>query len=321
MPILEQIIQKGEALFSFFKWLENLFSNIKKNKGLLFTTLSILSVVGIFVSLYFVSFLVDDVAKKSFSSEQRKYSQEMKLIINKEKDFVLSVAVTSKLDSELIDIYKDQNITADEIEKKYEQISKKFTQELNKNLSRKDISVKFYTEPKSNGDNIINGLVVTNTGTFFQAKMPFATKDDTYLKVDITSDINYLKDLYKKENKDFIYIVNESSTSKLDRLVFKTYYTKVSNQYIIKNTVYSKETIKKLQKLDIKQLLKDGYTKDRDNFYTANKLYDVNGDEIGVVILSKKIDDDSIVKLVKSLVNNVTMVALGLIVSMILFLF
>jgi len=118
LPILEQIIQKGEALFSFFKWLENLFSNIKKNKGLLFTTLSILSVVGIFASLYFVSFLVDDVAKKSFSSEQRKYSQEMKLIINKEKDFVLSVAVTSKLDSELIDIYKDQNITADEIEKK-----------------------------------------------------------------------------------------------------------------------------------------------------------------------------------------------------------
>jgi len=68
-------------------------------------------------------------------------------------------------------------------------------------------------------------------------------------------------------------------------------------------------------------LKKKGYLKSHDYYYTAVNLFDVEGNEIGLILISEKIDDNSLVKLVKNLVNNVTMVALGLIVSMILFLF
>ncbi len=308
-------------MFSFIKWLENFLENIKKNKGLMFTILSIASVVGIFLSLYFVSFMVDDVADKTFSSEQKKFSKELKLMLNREKDFVLGTSTMATLDSELITLYQDDNNTEENSTKNFKSIGEKFTSAINKSLSRDDIKINFYITDKNDGDELINGIVVLNTGTYFQSKMPFATKDDTYLKVDVKSSIYYLKKLYKQEDRQFIYLLNDSSISKIDRLVFKKLYTKITSDYAVKNGLYSKETKSILKELNYKKLLKQGYIRTKNNFYVATKLYDTDGTEVGLALIGEKINNDSIVKLVKSLVNNVTMVALGLIVSMILFLF
>jgi len=309
-------------LFSFVKWLEDLISRIKKNKGLMFTLLSITSVVGIFLSLYFVNFLVEDVAKKTFQNQQKRYTSELKVHLNKEKDLVLAIASTSSLDSKLIEIFtNDSNTTKAEIEKSLEKVSKKYAQNVNKNLNRNDIKINYFLSEDGTSQNIINGITVKNTGTYFQAKMPFAQKENTFLNIEVLSSIQSLKNLYSGENREFIYLLNDSSINKLDRTVLKKLYTKINNNYAIEKTKYPKKLIDSVKEIDFNTLKKRGYIKDKDYFYSSIDIFDIDGNEIGLILIGEKIDDDSLVKLVKNLVNNVTMVALGLIVSMILFLF
>jgi hypothetical protein len=302
--------------------LENFLSNFKKNKGLMFTTLSIISVVGIFLSLYFVSYLVKDVAHKTYKNQQKRYSSELKTYLSKEKDLVLAISSTTSLDSKLIKLYKnDLNITENDINNEFKKIAKKYMENINKNLNRKDIKINYFISEKNDGENIINGIIVKNTGTYFQAKMPFAQKDNTYLKIEVLSNIENLKNLYTGENRKFVYLLNNSSKSKLDRTVFKKLYKKINNKYSIKTLLYPQELINNIQSIDFNKLNKQGYIKLKDYYFTAVNIYDVTGSEIGLILIGEKIDDNSLVKLVKNLVNNVTMVALGLIVSMILFLF
>jgi len=304
------------------KWLEDFISRIKKNKGLMFTILSITSVVGIFLSLYFVSYLVEDVAQKTYKNQQKRYASELKVHLSKEKDLVLAIASAASLDSKLIQLYtNDNNNTKQQIEKEYNLIAKKYEDNINKNLNRKDIKIKYYITDKNAGENIVNGIVVKNTGTFFQASMPFAQTDNTYLKIEVLSGIQNLKNLYTGENRKFIYLLNDSSASKLDRTVFKQLYQNINNNYVLKSSLYSKELLSSLENIDFSKLLKQGYVQNKDYYYTSIKIFDVSGNEIGLILIGEKIDKNSLVKLVKNLVNNVTMVALGLIVSMILFLF
>jgi len=309
-------------LFSFVKWLEDFISRIKSNKGLMFTILSITSVVGIFLSLYFVSYLVEDVAQKTYKNQQKRYSEELKIHLNKEKDLVLAIASSSCLDSNLIKIFtNDTNATEEDIDKNLTKISKKYMDNINKNLNRNDIKIKYLITKKANNENILNGLVVKNTGTYFQAKLPFAQKDNSYLNIEVLSNILTLKSLYTERDKTFVYLLNDSSINKLDRTVLKKLYVKINNNYAVEKSSYPKELIDSIKNLDFNKLKKEGYINSNKNYYTSVEIFDIDGNEIGLILIGEKIDDNSLVKLVKNLVNNVTMVALGLIVSMILFLF
>ena len=316
-------------MFSFIKWLENFISNIKRNKGLMFTILSIISIVGIFLSLYFVSYLVEDVAHQTYLHQKKQFNSELKNNLSKENDFTLAIASSSSLDNRLIELFQnstfkntnDANDTNSSTPKSYDAIAKKYAENINRNLSRTDIKIKVYTTPKSDGDKIQNGIVVQNTGTYFEAKMPFAQNDTEYLKIKVTTDIASLQKSYKAENKEFIYLLNDASINQLDRTVYKKLYQKINNNYAIKTSNYPAETIATLKELNFSKLLKDGFIQKKDNYYSVTKVFDTNGNEIGLIMIGDKIGKDSLVKLVKSLVNNVTMVALGLIVSMILFLF
>ena len=309
-------------MFSFVKWLEDFISRIKKNKGLMFTMLSITSVVGIFLSLYFVSYLVEDVAQKTYKNQQKRYSSELKVHLNKEKDLVLAIASASSLDSKLIEIFtNDANATKKDIKISLNKIAKRYEENINKNLNRNDIKIKYFTSEQTGADKITNGITVKNTGTYFEAKMPFAQKENTFLNIEVLSSIQTLKSLYTGENREFIYLLNDSSINKLDRTVYKKLYQKIGNNYAIEKSAYKKKLIDSIKNIDFTKLKKQGYIKDSDYYYTGIEVFDVDGNEVGLILIGEKIDDNSLVKLVKNLVNNVTMVALGLIVSMILFLF
>ena len=79
-------------MFSFIKWFGSLVERLKRNKGLWFTTLTTISLIGIFASLYFVNFLVSDVAKKTYENQKNHYVLELKNKFKEQENFIESVA-------------------------------------------------------------------------------------------------------------------------------------------------------------------------------------------------------------------------------------
>lgn len=300
------------------RWLEEFILKIKRNKGLWFTILSTLSVLGIFISLFFVSYLVEDVAKKTYERQYNHYTINIKNNISQEKKFVLSLSTIAQKNRLVIDRFaaNDENSTSD-----ISNISNNLTRSINSSLERDDIVINFFTSKNSDKAQIINGIIVDSTGTYFQANMPFAENNTTFLNISVKESINVLNRIYNNENKDLVYLINNSSINKIDHKVIKKLYSTVNNEYMVQNNLYNENISKAILTIDYSEIKDKGYTKNKDYFFIGEKTFDVEGKEIGLLLLAEKIDDDSLVKIVKSLVNNVTMVALGLIVSLILFLF
>lgn len=306
-------------MFSFIKWFGELIENAKKRKGLWFTTLTVISVIGIFLSMYFVSFLVSDVAKKTYENQKTQFELRLKNQFNLQKERALAIAATITVHDELKSnfITYDQNSTD-----KIKRFTARYNERITKMLNTNDFSITFERSDKFTELKIVNGLVVNDRGATFEASVPFVKTDESVINVVVNESMNSLVNVFKNENRDFVFILNESSINVVDRNIKKTQYEHIFDNYYVKTGAYQKGFVDIVKMLDYSKLMKNGYFKDNNYFYVMQKVFDVDGDEIGIGILAENMSaSNSFVNLVKNLVNSVTIVALGLIISMILFLF
>ncbi len=304
-------------MFSFIKWIGSLRDRLKKNKGLWFTSLTVISLIGIFSSLYFVNFLVNDVAKKTYENQKSHYLLELKGKIREESLYVESIASVISKDENIANLYflKDENSS-----KKIEQKIKTIQSLLNSKYNKEVISISL--KECKNGKKI-NGIEVSTNGAVIKSSLPMLKDKDKIISIVVKKDISYLADSYKQEQKDFLFILSENSINRVDRDIKKRDYKNIDDKFFINTKAYDGNLISAIASRSFTKELKDeGYIKGSKYFYVYQKLYDIDGDLAGYVVVAEEIkDDNSFVNLVKNLVNSVTMVALGLIVSMILFLF
>lgn len=306
-------------MFSFIKWLGNFMEDMKRNKGLWFTILTVVSLAGIFISMYFVSFLVNDVAKKTYENQKTHYVRNMKNTINVHQDNVLAIASLMSKNEEIKKYFFSNDINKS---KKIMDIAIVGKNEINKNLGSEYLNITFKAENIIHTSELVNGLNVEKTSVFFTSKIPVVEDNTTRLNVVARQNIEALTSYYHKENKEFVFVLNEGSINGIEPGVRKKEFSKFQEDYYIQNALFEKVFVDSIKKIDLPELIHMGYLKDANYFYVIDKAYDYSGDEIGYVIVAEKIDEEnSFVNLIKNLVNSVTIVALGLIVSMILFLF
>ena len=304
-------------MFSFIKWFSSFFENLKKNKGLWFTFLTVISVAGIFTSLYFVNFLVGDVAQKTYENQKNHYVLALKNKISSQNSYIDAVALVVSKDKSISNEFfsGDENSTS-RIKQKVDSIVAK----LNKSLDKNSINISFVESKKAKS---INGVDITESGAVFESIVPMADKDGTIISVLAKKDMDTLVEEYKKEHKEFAFFLNESSINKIDKVIKKSDYISLNDKLYIQKDRYDSNLIANLKSTNLdKKFEEDGFIKSPNYFFTYQKVYDVDGDLAGIAFVAEEIkNDNSFVNLVKNLVNTVTMVALGLIVSMILFLF
>ncbi len=304
-------------MFSFIKWFGSLIENAKKKKGLWFTILSTLSLMGIFVSLYFVNFLVSDVAQKTYENQKNHYVLTFKNKIASQNEYVDAIALTFSKNQDIANDFfaKDENASI-RVKEKTKQISQK----INASLGTPSIYIDLQEGPKAEK---MLGVVVTKKGAVFKSVVPMIDKNGTIISVVVTKEIDTLVQKYEKEHKEFAFFLSEGSINKVDRKVKKEQYTNYHDKFYIKHKGYNKSFLDQLKSVEFESPLQEnGFEKDNRYFYVYQKVYDVDGDFAGVAVVAEEVkDDNSFVNLVKNLVNSVTMVALGLIVSMLLFLF
>lgn len=304
-------------MFSFIKWFGTLMENAKKKKGLWFTLLSAASLIGIFTSLYFVNFLVSDVAEKTYKNQKDQYVLAFKNKLSSQNAYTEAIAITISKNKDIADSFfsDDENASKTILLK-----SRQITEKLNSALGKDSIHISF-EEVKKRAKII--GVDIIKEGAVFKSSIPMVDNNGTVSSVVVSKKIDTLVEQYQKENKAFAFFLNEGSVHKIDRALKKSAYTSYHDKFYIKSAAYNKSFLDQLKSVDFGGKLEDnGFIKDSKYFYVYQKIYDIEGDYVGLAFIAEQVkDDNSFVNLVKNLVNSVTMVALGLIVSMLLFLF
>jgi hypothetical protein len=304
-------------MFSFIKWFSTFMEKLKRNKGLWFTLLSILSLAGIFISLYFVNFLVSDVAQKTYENQKNSYVLTFRNKILAEEDYTNAVARTLSKNGEIAnDFFATDENASTRVKAKLQRLE----ESLNDALGGKYLKVRLEKVEKQEKKS---GIKITKHGSVFQSIVPMIDKNGTIMAVVVEKSLAHLVEVYKREHKEFAYFLNERSIHKVDKEFKKMHYLTYHDKYYVKSSGYNKSFLKHLKSVELYEKLEEnGFLKDSKYFYVYQKVYDLDGDFAGIAVVAEEVkDENSFVNLVKNLVNSVTMVALGLIVSMLLFLF
>ncbi len=306
-------------MFSFIKWFTMLIQKTRKNKGLWFTLLTVISLGGIFISLFFVNFLVNDVAKKTYENQRINYLLSSKTIYDLQNKIVLSSASSISQNANIYSLFQSDDINKTQ---KLEAIANNYTNILNQNLNSKYFQVHFVYDSNSVDIKKTHGIFIKQDGIYFGAKLPLASHNNIKLSVQVDEKINSFAEIFRREKREVALLLNSAAMSQIDLKIKKEQYVKIHDFYYVNNKIFDKEFISSIKSADFKKFKKDGYIKNINYFFVSERLFDHNGQDLGIMVVGKKIvEKNSFVNLIKNLVNSVTIVALGLIISMILFLF
>ncbi len=317
-------------MFSLVKWLKGFISNLKKKKGLWFTLLTLLSIAGISLSLFLLTSMTQNVAKDVYVNMSKSYKTTLNnRIANKEEMYLrTSIAVVS--DNTLLNAMSQNDIvTVDTMLKSY-----------NENFIKsgfKDIKFAFYSASNQLNQyrstvnavlgtkNRLFGLEVLSDGVFIQLLEPIYEKDKFLGVLEIREPITSMKNYYKINNQIFVFALDKKMIKRLSIKAKQNKYEDLFDDLKVQVASYDGKFVSSILKdgeEEFKKFKKVGYIVDDAYYKTYAKVSDINGVDIGVFIVGERIEGSgAFVNVVDNMTKQVTTVALGLVISILLFMF
>ena len=317
-------------MFSFLKHLQNLSQKLKRKKGLWFTLLAAVSIAGIFTSMITLSFMTQNVSEEIYENISQSYNKSIRnkiserelnfkkslLIIESDKSFLKSITenATAKIKVK-IDSYnksfRENNFVGSKIT---------FYPSLNK-INQYRNSVSSVIEQKNSNF----GIEVLAEGVFLLYLNPIIINGKLIGVLEIREPLDSFKNDYARERKIYLFLLDQKMLNKLSNVIRNKEYKEIVRElYVNKfkyNTLFYGKILEDGEKAYSK-LLSKGYSVDKLYFKTYRKISDINGNNIGVVVLGEVVEGSgAFVNIVDNLTKTVTTVALGLVISILLFMF
>lgn len=316
-------------MFSFIKALQNFFSNLKKKKGLWFTTLTVLSIIGISVSMYLLSNMTTSIAKEVYINMSSTYINNLEDKIEDKKNEYKRIILGLQTN----DTFKDNlnnKLVIDSILENY-----------NKNLSEMgfgQITLSFYsiTNQINQYKNIVNTVISRKTSSFgFEVLgdgpnivylFPIIIDSSVVGVVEIKENIISLKnDIERSKQTIFLFLLQEKMMNNLSSDVKNGRYRLVVDGLRVEEQKYDSSLVSNVAEggqEEIKELKNNGYLVNDVYFKTYKEVVDVNGVTIGYIIMAEKVHgSNGFVNIVDNMTKSVTLVSLGLVISILLFMF
>lgn len=316
-------------MFSFIKALQNFFSNLKKKKGLWFTTLTILSIIGISVSMYLLSNMTTSIAKEVYINMSSTYINNLEDKIEDKKNEYKRIILGLQTN----DTFKDNlnnKLVIDSILENY-----------NKNLSEMgfgQITLSFYsiTNQINQYKNIVNTVISRKTSSFgFEVLgdgpnivylFPIIIDSSVVGVVEIKENIISLKnDIERSKQTIFLFLLQEKMMNNLSDDLKNRRYRLVVDGLRVEEQKYDSSLVSNVAEggqEEIKELKNNGYLVNDVYFKTYKEVVDVNGVTIGYIIMAEKVQgSNGFVNIVDNMTKSVTLVSLGLVISILLFMF
>lgn len=316
-------------MFSFIKALQNFFSNLKKKKGLWFTTLTILSIIGISVSMYLLSNMTTSIAKEVYINMSSTYINNLEDKIEDKKNeyrrIILGLQTNDTFKNNL-----NNKLIIDSILENY-----------NKNLSEMgfgQITLSFYsiTNQINQYKNIVNTVISRKTSSFgFEVLgdgpnivylFPIIIDSNVVGVVEIKENIISLKnDIERSKQTIFLFLLQEKMMNNLSDDLKNRRYRLVVDGLRVEEQKYDSSLVSNVAEggqEEIKELKNNGYLVNDVYFKTYKEVVDVNGVTIGYIIMAEKVQgSNGFVNIVDNMTKSVTLVSLGLVISILLFMF
>jgi len=317
-------------MFSFIKYLQGLKEVFQKNKGLWFTTMTLLSILGITSTMYIMTTMTSDVSKKVYKSMAKEYNLKVISFLDSKREEFKKIAVVISQNELLVEF----------LQKNDEEKITKITKNINDQFVKQKIhhfNVSLYAVGANKAivrpsiisviksKNIIYGIEVMSDGVFNTYLQPLIKDGAVYGVIEIKESIHNSKSYFDETNNEFVFLLDKKMLPKISIAAKNGSYRDIINDYTVEQTFYDSKflaTVPELGKESFKELIDNNYFID-DTFYRTYKIInDINGAEIGMLLLGEQVDnEEGFVHLADNMTKTVTTVSLGLVMSIMLFMF
>lgn len=316
-------------MFSFIKAIQNWLSELKKNKGLWFTTLTVLSVLGISLSMYILTSMTQSVAKEVYVNMSSVYKTTLEhKLEDKQKDYrklvlglKLNETFRNNLNNKPIVDNIINNYNRSLVESGFDSMSVIFYSTINQTTQYRN-SVNFVINRKINSF----GLEILSSGPGMVYLEPIMDGENLLGVVEVREDLLSLKkDIEKNKQGIFLFLIQEKMMANLSIDAKNGKYRAVVDDLKVEEQRYDGAFFADIitgGSDDFKEFTHTGYTVNEEFFKTYKEVSDINGVIVGYIILGEKVQGSgAFVNIVDNMTKTVTTVALGLVVSILIFMF
>ena len=317
-------------MFSFIKFLQAFLGRLKRNKGLWFTTLTVLSALGVAVSMTVINIMTKDVAHQTFLEERHLDSNLLEGFLTSRYDSLLSIGSILAIHPDMV---KNINENAEQTMDDMLNYTKKT---INEKVNLHPIDVHYYDKDfkVKNSENYdfadlaiesqqtVSGIVVNKQGVRIIGITPVIDKNVSIGAIEVSQSVHALKDDFERMGKEFVFVLNKNQLVFLDLQHKTDEYQDINENYKVAFHQYDSQFYVNVQQLDFDNLYITKYINDANYYTTYNETTDLNGNEVGLFFIGEDANKaNSFVKITENMIKSVTTVALGLVISLILFMF
>lgn len=317
-------------MFSFIKFLQAFLGRLKKNKGLWFTTLTVLSALGVAVSMTVINIMTKDVAHQTFLEERSLDSKLLEGYLTSRYDSLLSIGSILAIHPDII-AHINENA-----EKTMGDMLTYTKKTINEKVNIDPIDIQYYdsdlivassenhefADLAMESQQTVSGIVVNESGVRLIGITPVIDKNVSIGAIEVSQSVHALKNDFERMGKEFVFVLNKNQLVFLDLQHKTDEYQDIDDTYKVAFHKYDSQFYVNIQHLDIENMFITKYVNDANYYTTYNEATDLNGNEVGLFFIGENANNaNSFVKITENMIKSVTTVALGLVISLILFMF
>jgi len=317
-------------MFSFINFLQSILRRIQRNKGLWFTLLTVASVMGVLISITLINLMTTEVSHQTHMEVHRVDTVLLENIMDTKYDSLLAIGGVVALNPDVIANIKTKS------DKSINDILDTTSQTINERVNIEPIITRYYaadfeatlSENSKYAELVINtttsitGLVVNSNGVRLIAITPIVDVNKTIGAIEISQDVSTIKDQLENLGKEFTFILKKSQLVFMDLGTKQGNLQDINEKYKIFFHKYNPQFYTNIQKVDLEKLQIEKYYVNPAYYITSEEAVNINGKPIGLFVIGESsAEANSFVNITKNLISSVTTVALGLVISLILFMF
>lgn len=316
-------------MFGFIKMLNNLMTKLKQNKRLWFTSIFVVACAGISLALLMLISTTESISKEVYVSQSKNFVETYKDLVKVQEIKLHDISLLVSYDETLIQALGNNNLES----------IKKIQKDINTKLNQKNqntLSVTFYptqnTTEKLRSSvvsalqtkNSIFGIEVLFDGVFYVYLLPIIKENIVIGVAEARESIYSIKDSFDRRSKEFTFLLDKKMLPFLSLKNRDGIYSDIGKNHLVNIKIHNNKIVSYIANLDgkiIEDLAKEDYISDKEYFLNSTIIRDVNGVDIGLIVLGESISQESgFINMVEKMANQVVMITLGLIVSLLLFL-
>lgn len=317
-------------MFSFINFLQSIMRKLKRNKGIWFTVLTVSSVLGVVISMSLIKIMTSDVSHKTYMQVHRVDTMQLENMLDNKYDSLLSIGGVVSIHP---DIIKNINSKSD---KSINDILETVSAAINEKVDMDPILVRYYaaeyeaslSENATYAELVINsttsvaGIAINTNGVRIITLVPIVDGNKTIGAIEVSQDVSTLRNEFEKIGKEFAFIINKSQLVFMDLGTKQGNMQDISDKFKIFFHSYNPQFYVNIREVDLELLEREKYAIDLKYFTTYEEAVNINGKPVGMFMIGESSEEaNSFVNITKNLISSVTTVALGLVISLILFMF